>query len=205
MPSAIELLQFLVLPDDIGDRFDVVAVEPRGLEGSTPLDCHDTLQELYAADPSIEDEGDRSRLLDVSQTFVDTCEERAGRLLPFVGTRQVARDMDAVRAAMGDEQLSYLGYSYGTVIGQVYLDLFPQHVRAMVLDGVVDLALPGIDAATGQAEGFEEALGAFAADCDRRGDTCPLAPDTMAKVDTVFREAETGIDARGGRSRPGPG
>ena len=88
---------------------------------------------------------DEAAYLEVSEEYVEDCEAKYGDLLPHLGTRDVARDMDAVRAAMGDEQLSYLGFSYGTVIGQVYADLFPDRVRSMVLDGVVELGPTGLE------------------------------------------------------------
>ncbi len=109
------------------------------------------------------------------------------QLLPHLGTRDVARDMDSLRVALGQQQITYLGYSYGTSIGQIYGELFPQRVRAMVLDGVVDVTLPGLDYS--QAESFENSLRQFAADCASRPD-CPAGPDAIAMLDRVRARVE---------------
>lgn len=127
------------LPDEITEHFDIVGVEPRGL-GASSIDCGGDFTELYGLDYSIDSAEDEETLLSVSQDYVDGCEAEAGdELLANIGTLDVARDMDAVREAMGDEQISYLGYSYGTAIGQVYAQEFPDRVRAMVIDGVLEL------------------------------------------------------------------
>jgi pimeloyl-ACP methyl ester carboxylesterase len=106
-----------------------------------------------------------------------------------MGTRDVARDMDQVREAMGDDQLSYLGYSYGTAIGQEYAELFPDRVRAMILDGVLELGPTGLELANDQARAFESALKAFAADCNADS-SCPIAPDAMGAIDDLTRKVE---------------
>ena len=110
------------------------------------------------------------------------CGDAYRQLLPHLGTRDVARDMDALRTALGQQQITYLGFSYGTSIGQIYGELFPQRVRAMVLDGVVDVTLPGLDPS--QAESFENSLHQFAADCASRPD-CPAGADAIGMLDRV--------------------
>lgn len=203
--SAVELVQGISLPSEVTDHFDLVGFDPRGVGRSTPLDCHDTLQELYAADPTIEDQADVDRLLEVSDTFVAGCEARHGDLLPHLGTVEVARDMDRVREALGEDQVSYVGYSYGTSIGQVYAHLFPDRVRAMVLDGVVDTSLSGLEAATAQGQGFELALGNFLDACAAEGD-CPLGDDPLAGLDRMMAMAERRPIPAPGADRPaGPG
>ena len=133
------------------------------------------MQELYGVDYSIDSPEDTTALLDVSQDYVDGCEQNAGDLLPYLGTEDVARDIDAVRAAMGDDQLNYLGFSYGTAIGQQLAELFPERVRAMIIDGIVDLGPTGVETAVDQAAGFETALQSFADDCNADA-SCPIAP-----------------------------
>lgn len=186
--SGIDLAEALWLGSDIDARFDLVGFDPRGVGRSTPIECHDNLQELYGADPAPADPAATAHLLAVSKTFVDTCAERYGELLPHLGTRDVARDLDRIRAALGDEKLTYLGYSYGTSIGQVYADLFPTKVRALVLDGVVRLGESGLDAATSQALAFEQALDAFLQDCVETS-SCPLGDDPGATLDRVIATA----------------
>jgi len=183
-----------VLPSDVTEHFDIVGVDPRGT-GASAIDCGADFAELYGVDYSLDSPEDEETLLDVSQEYVDGCEAAEGDVLSHLGTRDVARDMDAVREAMGDDQISYLGYSYGTSIGQVYADLFPERVRAMVLDGVVELGPTGTESAELQALGFEKALQAFADDCDA-DDSCPLAPDAMAGIDELSAAVEEApIDA----------
>jgi pimeloyl-ACP methyl ester carboxylesterase len=178
------------LPSDIVEHFDIVGVDPRGL-GSSEIDCGDgpDPQELYGVDYTIDSPEDTTALLDVSQQYVDACEAAAGDLLPYLGTENVARDIDAVREAMGDEQLSYLGYSYGTAIGQMLAQLFPDRIRAMVIDGVLELGPTGTELATDQAAGFETALQSYADACNEDED-CPLAPDAIGAIEQLQAQVE---------------
>src|SRR5918996_275738 len=174
------------LPSEITEHFDIVGVDPRGL-GASDIDCGGDFTELYGVDYTIESPEDETTLLDTSAEYIDGCLRAAGDLLPHLGTANVARDIDAVRAAMGDEQLNYLGFSYGTVIGQMLAELFPERVRAMVIDGVVELGNTGIEQATGQSRGFEKAFTAFVADCDT-DPSCPI--DAGAAVDELTTRVE---------------
>jgi pimeloyl-ACP methyl ester carboxylesterase len=178
------------LPSDIVEHFDIVGVDPRGL-GSSEIDCGDDPdpKRLYGVDYTIDSPEDTTALLDVSQQYVDACEAEAGDLLPYLGTENVARDIDAVRAAMGDEQMSYLGYSYGTAIGQMLAQLFPDRIRAMVLDGVLELGPTGVELATDQAAGFETALQSYADACNA-DDSCPLAPDAIGAIEQLQAQVE---------------
>lgn len=198
-------LAFL-LPGEINEHFDIVGIDPRGVGGSTPIDCGVDPVELYGVDATIEDDADRARLLEVSAEYVDDCAARFGNLLPFVGTRDVARDMDTVRAAMGDEQLSYLGFSFGTAIGQVYADLFPARVKAMVLDGVVELGPTGLELAADQAAGFETALARYVEFCDA-AEGCATAGNALGAVEQVLALSEQpgGIPAPSADRPAGPG
>jgi pimeloyl-ACP methyl ester carboxylesterase len=176
------------LPDEITEHFDIVGVDPRGL-GASDIDCGGDFTELYGVDYTIDSPEDKATLLDVSSAYVDGCEAAAGDLLPHLGTVDVARDIDSVRAAMGEDQLNYLGFSYGTAIGQMLAELFPDRVRAMVLDGVLELGPTGTELATEQSRGFEAALAAFAEDCDA-DPSCPIAPDATAALDELTARVE---------------
>src|SRR3546814_16822445 len=110
----------MILPGEITDHFDIIGVDPRGVGGSSPIDCGVEATELYGVDPTMEDDADREAVLAISEEYIDDCTIRYGDLLPHVGTAAVARDMAAVRAALGAEQLSILGFSYGSMLGQVY-------------------------------------------------------------------------------------
>lgn len=196
----------MVLPSEITDRFDVVGVDPRGTGRSSPLDCGVPAEELYGTDHSLEDSTDKQALLEVTEAYVDDCTIAYGDVLEHVGTRDVARDMDTVRAAMGDEQLSYLGFSYGTAIGQVYAELFPERVRAMVLDGVLELGPTGLELAAEQAAGFETALDRWVQYC-RAGEGCQTADDPLGAVEQVLALSEEpgGIPAPSASRAAGPG
>lgn len=202
--GAADLIDAFPVPDAVTERFDIVGMDPRGVGRSSPLACGVAPETLYSVDPTVEDDADAQRLIDISEQYADDCEQRRGEVLPHLGTQDVARDMDRIRAGMGDEQLSYLGFSYGTSIGQAYAEQFPDRVRAMVLDGLVDPAPDGIDIALAQAEGFETALANWAADCPARS-SCPFGDDAIGSVEQVLDRAEAGVDSSGGARSLGPG
>ena len=159
---------------DLHQRFDIIGFDPRGVGPvGDVVDCVDNMDDYWpVADPYTV--ADRASLAVVAKEFADACEQRDGNLLPYLSAETVARDIDQVRAALGEEQISYLGLSYGTYLGAMYAELFPEHVRAMVLDGAVDPALPPKQWQEQQAIGFEHAFDAFAADCDQDR-SCPLS------------------------------
>jgi pimeloyl-ACP methyl ester carboxylesterase len=157
-------------------RFDVVGFDPRGVGGSLPaIRCMSGPQlDTYLGtndDPA--SPAEMSAVISESKFFAQACARAAGPLLAHVGTAEAARDMDVLRAALGDAKLTYLGKSYGTYLGTYYAQLFPHNVRALVLDGAIDPADTAIDQNIVQAEGFEVAFRSFAADCVRRTG-CPL-------------------------------
>lgn len=173
--SGIDFVEGNLWPRELTDNFDIIGFDPRGVGASDPVDCRFDIGALYAPDPAPPDPAAVTALEDVSRRYVASCEEHAAALLPHMGTRDVAADIDLVRRAMGVDEIDYLGYSYGTSIGQVYLDTYPDHVRAMVLDGVVRLGEPGIDAARSQGIAFDDVLGRFFGACPSLG-TCPDDP-----------------------------
>ncbi|MCU1498048.1 MAG: proteinase [Acidimicrobiales bacterium] len=186
--SAVDFVEGVPLPSDVGQRFDIVGFDPRGVGRSDPLDCRTHLQAIYQADPTMEDQADRDTYVKTSERFVDECAARYRDILPFLGTVNVARDMDEIRKALGEDQLSFLGYSYGTSIGQQYAKAFPTRVRAMVIDGVVDSSVTGLEAAAGQAQGFTRALDNFIASCEAGG--CGLDEPAGDLIDDVIAASE---------------
>jgi pimeloyl-ACP methyl ester carboxylesterase len=155
-----------VLPSKILERLDIVGFDPRGVAASTPnIDCIEDLDSFVALDLAPEDDAEKQAIVDQSDAFVAGCEERSADILPFIGSDNVARDMDALREGLGDEKLTYAGFSYGTFIGATYAEMFPDKVRALVLDGALDPNLKGEEFVYGQAIGFESQLEAFLADC----------------------------------------
>jgi pimeloyl-ACP methyl ester carboxylesterase len=157
-----------VFPDVVRKRFDIVGFDPRGVNSSTAIRCIDNLDPQATLDPSPDDATELKALVDSARDYAGECGKRNDTTLPYLSTDAVARDLDSLRAAVGDKQLSYLGFSYGTLIGSLYADLFPDRIRAMALDGAIDPALDLEAFRAGQAKGFEGALRAFLADCAAR-------------------------------------
>ena len=168
------------------NRFDIVGFDPRGVGASEAVRCLDNrqLDRYFATDSSPDDQAEVDKLVAAGKGFAGGCAARSARLLPHVGTLNAARDMDVLRAALGDKQMTYFGASYGTYLGAFYADQFPKNVRALVLDGAVDPKLPAVQINLEQAKGFERALRAFAADCVRTTG-CPLGTSTDAALNTV--------------------
>ncbi|WP_170319657.1 alpha/beta hydrolase [Polyangium spumosum] len=156
----------IFLPQPLKDRFDLVGFDPRGQAGSTPrIDCVDDLGPLIGLDPTPDDAAEQQALVAGADAFAAACEARSGELLPFVGTNHIVRDMDLLREALGDEKLTFLGFSYGTFVGAMYAETYPERVRALVLDAAIDPTVPGDRYIEGQAVAFEAELEKFLADC----------------------------------------
>jgi len=174
------------LGTDVQSAYDVVGFDPRGVVSSEPIVCLETaeLDEFIAFDPDPDTDAEASAALDLVDDFGQACEQAAPDLLPHLSTVDVARDMDVLRAVLGDEQLHYLGASYGTFIGSVYAELFPDRVARMVLDGAVDPSLSNEEGLLQQATGFETALRAYVDDCVQQDD-CPLGDDTDVGLQRV--------------------
>ena len=159
----------------IGKRFDLVGFDPRGVGASEPrVQC--------LTDAERDEQRLRNRDVGADETeaqnkdYVRKCSERTGvDVLANVGTRDVVRDVDVLRAALGDQKLTYLGYSYGTRIGTLYAETFPKNVRAMVLDGAVAVKQDKVADAARQAQAFQDAFQRFAAWCAQRD--CPIGTD----------------------------
>ena len=111
--SAIDFLKGWApsLPSDIKDRFDVIAFDPRGVGESTPLECHDDIQKLAALPPAPRTDAEWQDVFDADKAFADLCAERSHGILPYLGTVNVARDIDRLRESLGEEKLTYFGYS----------------------------------------------------------------------------------------------
>jgi len=168
-------------------RFDVVGFDPRGVAGSEPaLTCltGPQLDEYLATDDMPSDAAQLAGIVAQGKLYAQRCARNSAALLPYVGTQNAARDLDVLRAALGQPQLSYLGKSYGTYLGAWYAQLFPRRVRALVLDGAVDPDSPSLPEAIAQATGFQVALRSFAAWCLARAG-CPLRGGPGRSVDAA--------------------
>lgn len=175
------------LAKDINGRFDFVGFDPRGVNASTPAIRCQTAAERDASraiSDRTRDQADVDEANARAQQFAEGCAAMSGAqggidgatFLANVGTANVARDMDVLRAALGDRGLTYIGWSYGTSIGTEYARLFPENVRAMILDGAVDPNEDTAAARVNQAEGFQQAFDDFAAWCAEQ-EQCPLGQD----------------------------
>ena len=144
-------------------RFDIVGFDPRGVGRSTPLWCLTAPETdaFVAVDGAPDSPLQEQNYIDQSKLLARRCQERAGALLPFVGTLDVARDLDILRAVLGDKKLNMLGKSYGTLLGATYAHLFPQNVGRIVLDGAVDPSVPIGEMNREQAKAFEVALNSY--------------------------------------------
>ena len=189
----------LIFQPPVMDRFDIIGFDPRGVRRSTPLRCFATQEDADAvfgrmALLPITRQEERDTL-DALRDYGRFCDTFAGPLLEEMSTENVARDLDRLRAAVGDQQLNYLGFSYGTLIGATYVNLFPNRSRAIILDGNVDPNLRlhnGLEYDRQRTAGFELALDAFLRTCDSVGSACAFSDGSpRAKFDelrTYLRE-----------------
>jgi pimeloyl-ACP methyl ester carboxylesterase len=174
------------LPQPIRDRFDLVGFDPRGVANSSPaVWCNsDADNDKLRADPEVDySPAGVAHIEHLTKELVQRCVNKTGiAFLKNVGTANVVKDLDALRAAVGDRKLTYLGYSYGTRIGSAYAEAYPQNVRAMVLDGAVDPNADPTEANLQQAAAEQQAFNDYAADC-AKSPACPLGTDPAKSVD----------------------
>lgn len=181
---------------DLREQFDVIGFDPRGVGESTAVTCFDAADmDAYLFDIPADPrgtEGWAAELSQANQEFADACEAGSDGILPYITTENSARDMDLLRAVLGDTELNYLGYSYGTFLGATYAKLYPEKVGRLVLDGAIDPSVSGTDVSTIQAIGFESALRAYMADCLGSSD-CPFqgsVDEGMADLGTLLASVD---------------
>jgi pimeloyl-ACP methyl ester carboxylesterase len=155
--------------------FDLVSFDPRGVGRSKPVRCESSAQlDAYVGvDPTPDTAAEHAAMVRSSREFAAACYQRNGQYLEHVGTIDAARDMDVLRAAVGDRKLTFYGGSYGTYLGAKYAQLFPHRIRAMVLDGALDPRQPTAAENRVQAIGFETDLRDFLANCVHTS-SCPF-------------------------------
>jgi pimeloyl-ACP methyl ester carboxylesterase len=184
-----------ILPLELRARFDIVGFDPRGTNLSTPLRCFDTFGQAIAILPSFPypDTPAEEQAQAVSDAaLAAACASHGGAILDHMSSADAARDMDLLRGAVGDQKLNYLGFSYGSVLGQNYANLFPSRVGALVIDGVVDpiawttghgqeaLTTP-VGTRIGSADGARRTLDEFFRLCDAAGPDCAFSGDASAR------------------------
>lgn len=183
-----------------GGRFDVIGWDPRGTNASSPVECFPTEQERaqFWDGVSIPSTTEQSQAYERRTVeLARRCGEVSGNLLPHISTADTARDLDALRQAVGDEKLTYVGLSYGTMIGQTYASMFPDRVRAMMLDGIIDpvRTTAGAEERTANDVAYaDEVFGKFLELCAAAGPArCALAghdEPVDQRAARVFAEAQ---------------
>jgi pimeloyl-ACP methyl ester carboxylesterase len=187
------------------DHFDLVGFDPRGTGQSSPVDClSDTALNAYLGeDPDPSTPAELATYRASQHALATGCSRLSGALASHISTVESARDLDILRAALGDATLNYLGFSYGTKLGATYAQLFPQRVGRFVLDGAVDVSLSARATSLQQAAGFQQALESYAANCVSAGVGCFLGktvPDVLHTVsELVAQIARQPLPAGDGR------
>ncbi|WP_407837920.1 alpha/beta hydrolase [Streptomyces sp. DSM 116496] len=184
-------------PAPVRAAYDMVSFDPRGVDRSSPVECLNgpAMDKYTQVDQTPDTPAEQALLVAAFKEFAAACQTHSQRVLPHVSTVDAARDMDVLRAALGDEKLNYVGASYGTFLGATYADLFPGRTGRLVLDGAMDPSRPAIDLNRDQTEGFETAFRAFAADCAKQTD-CPLGKGSPEQIAERLKEFFRKVDAQ---------
>ena len=180
--------EYIVSPQVLA-LYDIVGFDPRGVGRSAPIRCltDEEMDANYASDAKPDNAQEFDTLIKEAQDYVAKCEKNTKNLTSF-STENAARDMDVIRAVLGDKKLNYLGKSYGTYLGTIYAQLFPDKVGRIVLDGAIDPDATPLQQSITQAVGFDNALDAFIKDCLQL-DTCPLPKDATKQYFTDLFES----------------
>jgi len=189
----------------ITEHFDLIGFDPRGVGHSTPeLRClSDAEQDAWRREPMVDySQAGVAAIEAFNRDVAQKCADRMGKaFLAGVGTASAAKDMDAVREALGEDQINYLGYSYGTELGTAYLEQFGNRVRAMVLDGAIDPDQNPLDSLVEQMAGFQVAFNDYAADC-AKSPACPLGTDPAQFVNRYHQLVNPLVTKPGPTSDP---
>ncbi|NYI40302.1 alpha/beta hydrolase [Demequina lutea] len=176
------------------DSYDVIGFDPRGVGESDPISCGDgkALDAYFVKDFIVSEQKDLDQAVARNAAFAKACLAKSGPIFQNVDTVSAARDMDVIRAVLGDDHLNYLGFSYGTQLGATYAEIYPAKVGRVVLDGAVDISLSSEEQSITQATGFENALKNFIVWCHQQA-TCPLTGDVEQSRQQI---ADIAVQAR---------
>ena len=183
--------EYIVNPDVL-ERYDIVGFDPRGIGASTPIHCLNAQEQdaSFASDPKPDTDAEYAQALSDTQSFVDKCVANTPNLAHF-STQEAAHDMELLRQALGDKKLNYLGFSYGTYLGTLYAQQFPDTVGRFVLDGAVDPTIAIEEQTRVQAVAFDQALAHFITDCPKHKN-CPLPTNATPQFFTdLFNKVST--------------
>jgi pimeloyl-ACP methyl ester carboxylesterase len=175
--------EYIVSPQVLA-LYDIVGFDPRGVGRSAPIRCltDEEMDANYASDAKPDNPAELEILIKDAEDYVAKCEKNTKNLTAY-STENAARDMDVIRAVLGDKKLNYLGKSYGTYLGTIYTQLFPDKVGRVVLDGAIDPDATPLQQSVTQAVGFDNALDAFIKDCLQL-DACPIPKDATKQYFT---------------------
>ena len=175
------------------DTFDIIGWDPRGTGTSIPaIDCTEDYDRFFASgDITPDTDEERADIVASTEEFTQACFDNNGDLLPYVGTNNVARDMDMIRAALGEQKITYFGFSYGSELGATWATMFPSTVRAAVFDGATDPTSNYMQGGLDQAKGFETEFTKFLAQCSDNK-KCPFYNNGNAEgaFDTLIKELD---------------
>lgn len=179
-----------VFSQELQEHFDLIGVDPRGVGTSTPVKCDPEIanrqQTLF---PKSEEEWDN--LLENNRAFAESCFNLTGPLFAHMDTTSVARDLEAVRVALGSEKLNWLGLSYGSQIGVAYAELFPTHIRAMALDGNMDHSAAETYNVVTESSSYEVVFTHFAEWCSNSSDCALQGQDVLRIFDDLVLQADS--------------
>jgi pimeloyl-ACP methyl ester carboxylesterase len=183
-----------IFPAELLDSFDIIGFDPRGTGLSDPaIDCIDDYDHFFAGtDITPDDDAERQQIVDLAEEFAEACATNNADIIQFVGTNNAARDIDSIRRALGEEEISYFGFSYGGQLGAAWATLFPDTVRAAVFDGADDPNADDLENGLRQAASFEEVLSTYLAQCSAEP-SCPFHSDGDAEG--AFDELMLELDA----------
>ena len=196
VPGAGSVDDFRTIAGDrLLDSYDVVGFDPRGVGLSNPVECGPAaaVDAYVVTDYPMASQADVDAQWQRNREFAEACRDRSGAIVEHMDTVSTAKDMDMLRAALGDEKLNFLGFSYGTQLGYTYAQLFPERVGRMVLDGALDPSNSENQLVAGMAGGYEMALAGFIEWCHAASD-CPLDPDPTVARQQVEDMAMDAID-----------
>ena len=193
------------LTPGVAKQFDIVGFDTRGVEKSAPVTCMTGAQttRFLRADASPDTPAEELRLMSLGARLARGCLTKSPQIARHVGSENTVRDLDILRQALGDDRLNWLGFSYGTYLGTLYAEQFPERVGRFVLDGALDPSLGIMEVSRGQSSGFQVAMQRFARDCSRRT-SCPYpgsASNVLKQINRLLaRLDKSPLPTRGGRN-----